>query len=217
MVIVTAMLCLIFGMIYSFTKSGMETESISMMQAVAARPMQPGSPERPSDEVRLPYFVLHVGRDGKPVAAGGGYYDLSDEQFLKSLADAAFAQKKQTGVIEEYNLRFCKVAAPMGQSLVFADMSSELATLSSLRTRWKSRCERIATTACCRCPTRASRWTRKRPVTCSSASIGRTRRATAASPSSSSCPPPSDRHKDPAGATVSELLTIWIDFNRALD
>lgn len=132
MVIVTAMLCLIFGMIYSFTKSGMETESISMMQAVAARPMQPGSPERPSDEVRLPYFVLHIGRDGKPVAAGGGYYDLSDEQFLKSLADAAFAQKKQTGVIEEYSLRFCKVNAPMGQRLVFADMSSELATLSSL-------------------------------------------------------------------------------------
>lgn len=132
MVIVTAMLCLIFGMIYSFTKSSMEAESISMMQAVAARPMQPGSPERPSNEVRLPYFVLHVGRDGKPVAAGGGYYDLSDEQFLKSLADAAFAQKKQTGVIEEYNLRFCKVASPMGQSLVFADMSSELATLSSL-------------------------------------------------------------------------------------
>lgn len=99
MVIVTAMLCLIFGTIYSFTKSGMEAESISMMQAVAA---------------------------------GGGYYDLSDEQFLKSLADAAFAQKQQTGIIEEYNLRFCKVAAPMGQSLVFADMSSALATLSSL-------------------------------------------------------------------------------------
>lgn len=35
MVLVTVMLCLIFGMVYHFTKSGMESESIRMMQLTA--------------------------------------------------------------------------------------------------------------------------------------------------------------------------------------
>lgn len=132
MVIVTVMLCLIFGMVYFFTKSNMEAESINMMQAVAVNPFQPGRPDYPSDEIRLPYFMLQIGRNGELVTAGGGYYDLSDEDFLRALMDAAFAQRGQTGIIEEYNLRFCRVVTPVGQSLVFADMSNELATLSSL-------------------------------------------------------------------------------------
>lgn len=132
MIIVTVMLCLVFGMVYFFTKSNMEAESINMMQAVAVNPFQPGRPDHPSDEVRLPYFMLQIGRSGELVTAGGGYYDLSDEAFLRALMDAAFAQRGQTGIIEEYNLRFCRAATPVGQSLVFADMSNELATLSSL-------------------------------------------------------------------------------------
>lgn len=133
MILVASMLCLIFGMVYFFTKSNMEAESVSMMKAAAASPFQPGRPDRPPDEVRLPYFLLLIGRDGELMTAGRGYYDLTDEDFLRALMDAAFAQTGQTGVLKEYNLRFCKAATPMGQSLVFADMSSELATLSSLR------------------------------------------------------------------------------------
>lgn len=132
MVIVTVMLCLIFGMVYFFTKSNMESESTRMMQAIAGRPIQPGRPDRPPEEVRLPFFVIQIGRDGRIIAEGGGYYDLSDEDFVKSLTDAVSAREGQTGVIEEYRLRFCRTVTPMGQSIVFADMSNELATLSSL-------------------------------------------------------------------------------------
>lgn len=132
MIIVTAMLCLIFGMVYFFTKNNMEAESINMMQIVASRPLQPGRPDHPSNEVWLPHFVLQIRRNGEIITAGGEYYDLSDEEFLRALTDAVFAQGGQTGVIEEYNLRFCRVVTPVGQSLVFADMSNELKTLSAL-------------------------------------------------------------------------------------
>ena len=132
MVIVTIMLCLVFGMVYFFTKNNMATESVNMMQAAAANPFQPGRPAYPSEEVRLPYFVLQIGRDGDFFAAGGGYFDLSDRALLETLVEAAFGQGQQTGVLAEYQLRFCKVTTPLGQSLVFADMSNELATLSSL-------------------------------------------------------------------------------------
>ena len=132
MIIVAAMLCLIFGMVYHFTKSNMEAESVHMMQAIAGSPVQPGRPDIPSEEVRLPFFVIQIGRDGKISAGGGGYYDLSDEDFLKSLTDTALAQEGKMGTIEEYRLRFCRAVTPVGQSIVFADMSNELATLSSL-------------------------------------------------------------------------------------
>lgn len=132
MVIVTIMLCLIFGMVYFFTKRNMEAESVSMMQAIAANPIQPGRPDRPPDQVRLPYFLLQLGHSGELLTVGGGYYDLSDQALLHALMEAVSAQKGQTGVLKEYGLRFCSVVTPMGQSLVFADMSNELATLSSL-------------------------------------------------------------------------------------
>lgn len=132
MVIVTVMLCLIFGTVYFLTKSNMEAESVRMMQAIAGSPIQPGRPDHPPEEIRLPFFVIQIGRDDKIIAEGGGYYDLSDEDFIKSLIDAVFVRDGQTGIIEEYKLRFCRAVTPMGQSIVFADMSNEVATLSSL-------------------------------------------------------------------------------------
>lgn len=132
MVLVTVMLCLIFGMVYHFTKSGMESESIRMMQVIAGDPGQPNRPDKSSDKVRLPFFVLRIGRGGEIIPEGSGYYDLSDKTFLQSLTEAVLAREEQTGVLETYKLRFYRTVTPMGQSIVFADMSNELATLSSL-------------------------------------------------------------------------------------
>ena len=132
MVLVTVMLCLIFGMVYHFTKSGMESESIRMMQVIAGDPGQPNRPDKPSDKVRLPFFVLRIGRGGEIIPEGSGYYDLSDKTFLQSLTEAVLAREEQTGVLETYKLRFYRSVTPMGQNIVFADMSNELATLSSL-------------------------------------------------------------------------------------
>lgn len=132
MVIVTAMLLLIFGILYHFTAENMKNESISMMQSIATHPLQLGRPDDSSGNVRLPYFMLQIGNRGELITTGGGYYDLSDEAFLKNLIHAAFEAKEQTGIIEEYNLRFCRVVTPAGQSLVFADITSERSTLRNL-------------------------------------------------------------------------------------
>lgn len=131
MVIVTVMLSLILGMIYYFTKANLENESITMMQAIAADPFQAGRPDSRSNEVRLPYFMLQIGTRGD-ILTTGGYYDLSDQDFLKALIDISFESRAQTGIIEEYNLRFCRVVTPMGQRLVFSDITSERSTLRNL-------------------------------------------------------------------------------------
>ena len=134
MAIVTVMLCVIFGTVYYFTSKSLEAESIQMLQTIAANPFQLGNPGEIQEEVRLPYFVLQIAPFTKPVAIYSGYYDLSDEELLTEILDIAYSSDEQTGVLKEYDLRFYRVVSAQTQRIIFADMSSERATLENLVT-----------------------------------------------------------------------------------
>lgn len=132
MTIVTIMLCVIFSLMYSFTRIDLENKSVAMMRSIAADPVEQGSPNERGQEVRLPYFILELGREKEIIATGGGYYDLSNQQFLQRVAQDVLGNHAPVGVLEEYNLRYCRVMTPGNQTLVFADISSEQATLNNL-------------------------------------------------------------------------------------
>ena len=132
MTIVTLMLCVIFSMMYYFTRSDLEDKSVAMMRSIAADPVGQGSPTEQVHEVRLPYFTLQLGHEKEIIATGGGYYDLSNQQFLQHVAQDALKNNDPVGVLEEYGLRYCRVVTPGNQLLVFADMTSEQATLENL-------------------------------------------------------------------------------------
>lgn len=132
MSIVTAMLMFIFGLIYFMTKSNLETESISLMQTVAENPLALANPEE-TDQVQLPYFTVQLNPMGEVISTGGGYYDLSDEEYVEEIIDAVFAQSAQTGVLEEYGLRYYRSDLfSRVQNVVFTDLSYETATLQDL-------------------------------------------------------------------------------------
>jgi signal transduction histidine kinase len=130
--IVTIMLCSIFGLIFHFTKANLEQESINMMQNIAGRPFQLGIPSELGEDVRLPYFMIQLGVRGEMIARVGGYYDLSNDKFFDDLIDVIYTSPKRVGVIKEYNLRYYRVDTPLSHYLVFADITSELATLDNL-------------------------------------------------------------------------------------
>lgn len=132
MSIVTIMLCIIMFLIYFFTKMNMENNSINMMQNIASNPFLLHLPNELQEDIRLPYFTLQLSIQGDLVAVGGGYYDLSDENFLKDLIKATFSSSDRIGIIDEYNLRFYRTSTSVSQILVYADISNELAILSSL-------------------------------------------------------------------------------------
>ena len=132
MTMFTVMLCVIFGLVYNFTRNNLETESISMMRTIAADPLRLGRPNEQSPDLKLPYFSLQLSVRGELIATGGGYYDLSDRQFLMDLIEKSLSSPQETGIIKEHDLRFCRAATPMGTVLVFADMSSENTTLDNL-------------------------------------------------------------------------------------
>lgn len=132
MAMVTIMLCVIFGLVYHFTRANLEAQSISMMQSIAANPFHLGAPDEYTSELRLPYFTVQLGPLGELVSTGGGYYDLSDRTFLRDLVDESLGSRKQIGILREHDLRFCRVSSPAGTVLVFSDMSSENNTLDNL-------------------------------------------------------------------------------------
>ena len=141
MALVLVMLGIIFGMVLHFTRLSLERESVSMMQNIASMPLRQERPDRRSENppegrpenVRLPYFTVVLDEDGEPSAFGGGYYDLSDEEFLRDILDAALADGQHIGVLKQYGLRFCVSRAQGRDCVVFADMSSEQSTLENLR------------------------------------------------------------------------------------
>lgn len=132
MLIVTLMLTAIFGMVYHLTRQGLETQSEAMLQSVASNAFHPNRPGSPPQEVHLPFFVLELDGNGDLTASGGGYYDLTDQEFLKTLADAVTDADAPAGVLREYGLRYCRSVTPRGERIAFTDMSSERATLKNL-------------------------------------------------------------------------------------
>lgn len=132
MSIVTIMLCVILGLMFYFTRANLETESVAMMQTLAVQPFRLSAPTEQAEEVRLPYFIVQLGPYGTVLNSDGGFFDLSNDELLTHLVDKAFAKTGNLGVIKEYNLRYYRTTTPMGQQLVFSDISSEMATLRHL-------------------------------------------------------------------------------------
>ena len=103
-----------------------------MMQSVASQPFQTSVPSEQGEHVRLPFFTLQLDPSGNLLSTGGGYYDLSDRDFLDSLIQVAYSSPRRLGVIEEYNLRYYRADTPLRPCVVFADISSEVSTLDNL-------------------------------------------------------------------------------------
>ena len=132
MAIVTVLLVLIFALIYGFTSSDLKSQSVQMMRSIASDPLGMGNPYDSEDETKLPYFTLIIGSSNEIIAIGGGYYDLSDKEFLADLITVSTADSNETGVVKAYNLRYLKTAVNGNLCIVFADTSSEQNTLKSL-------------------------------------------------------------------------------------
>ena len=130
MAIVTAMLCITFGLVLHFTRAGMERDSIEMMQSVAASPHKPGIPGKRGPGLPMPHFTLQMTEGGEWIVSNSGNYALTDPNLLNELVE--LSSEKQSGVLREYSLRFMRISTPAGQYIVFADMSQETNMINNL-------------------------------------------------------------------------------------
>ena len=133
MAIVMLMVGGILGVVIHFTGTSMEMQSVSMMRTIAASPFQQGNLGKPADDgVRLPFFTVQISSRGELITASGGYFDLSDREYLQQIINLALSADQESGELKEYDLRYLKTVSPMGLSIVFADMATEAATIRSM-------------------------------------------------------------------------------------
>ena len=123
----------ILGVVIHFTGTSMEMQSISMMRTIVAAPFQQGMPGKPmDDEVRLPFFTVQISSRGELIAASGGYFNLTDREYLQEIINEALLSDRETGELEEHGLRYLKSVSPRGYTIVFSDTTTESATLKHL-------------------------------------------------------------------------------------
>lgn len=132
MAIVMLMLGVILGVVIHFTGQSMEVQSIAMMRGIADNPFQQGSLGKHSEEVRLPFFTVQISGRGEIITASGGYFDLSDKEYIQSIVNAALQSESETGELAEHNLRYLKSSSPLGFTIVFSDTTTEAATLKNM-------------------------------------------------------------------------------------
>lgn len=128
MVLVMAMLMVIFGLVYYFTASSLESESLSTLVTASATQIRPGRPGATTQ----PYFTLEPEPWGGLLVVGSDYFDLSDEELLLDIYDQAEDQEAQYGILEEYDLRFYRSETFSGRKYAFVDISAERTTLQNL-------------------------------------------------------------------------------------
>ena len=133
MVIAMLMVSGILGVVIYFTGKSMEMQSINMMRAIAASPFRQGDPGRaPDNEVRLPFFTVQISSQGELITADGGYFDLTDREYLQQIVDLALSDRGESGELKEYGLRYLKANSPRGYTIVFSDTATEAATLRNM-------------------------------------------------------------------------------------
>ena len=129
--LVLTVLLVMFGLVYGITSRDLREESVRMLRSVAAEPMRMWRPGERDDRIQLPYFVLQFSPDGS-LAAVGGHFDLTDQALLSELLAAARADGQEMGDLPAYGFRYCFGRSVWGECVVFADISSERATLANL-------------------------------------------------------------------------------------
>lgn len=132
MAIVMAMLCLIFTLVIFFMGVGMEMQGERAMQQITENALRPSYRTESRQDIRRPYFTVQMGLTGEVLVIDRGYFEKLDESELLEYTRAALAQETDTGTLKEHKLRFQKIVSPLGQTIVFADMSTEVAAIEHL-------------------------------------------------------------------------------------
>lgn len=132
MLIVTVMLSVIFGLVFFFTKSNIEQESIQMLRSVSMLPAQPEHGGNSHINTAPFVFTIRKTPKGEYLAQGSYVVDFSDSALISELYEYAAGSEKISGEIKDHKLRFFVSNAPHSKEVVFADISSEKTMLRQL-------------------------------------------------------------------------------------
>ncbi len=124
MSIVTGMLIIIFALIYAFTARNLSVQADNLLETLlsSAQPVK----------TALPYFTVTVNPWENLFVEGATDFDIENEALVQSLLDGVKTQNRQSGELENYNLRYRVRVGPTEWKVAFVDISSHQSTLWGL-------------------------------------------------------------------------------------
>jgi len=130
MTVVTAVLLLSLTAVFLSSRSAMESRTREQLQQALQGALN--GPAQPGRDGGIPCFTAEVFAGGTVRVSGSSYFDLDDEDDILEIVEECLKQRENSGVLEDYHLRYLREAGPLSLRIAFADSSLEQSTLRSL-------------------------------------------------------------------------------------
>lgn len=134
MTIVTAMLLVIFGTVYHFTKVDLQQQADTMLENLTVGQQLNGFQEH-SRKTQLPYFIVRIYLGGDMQISGYTSYDLMDEQMIRTLISEVYRQNQDRGSLDDRGMLYSVTGSLGVQRIVFLDISGHDRILNGLINR----------------------------------------------------------------------------------
>ena len=130
MLTVSALLLTVCLSVLLTSRQSLRRESMEVLERVITMDIAP-TLSSGDGSVQLPYFTIRI-FSGTAYLSGGSYYEFESQQELQDILNACLAEGSESGVLEQYGLRYLRDANLFGEKIAFVDTSFETATLRSL-------------------------------------------------------------------------------------
>ena len=130
MSVVTAVLLLSLTAVFLSSRSAMESRTREQLQQALQGALN--GPMQPGRDGGIPCFTAEVYAGGTVRVSGSSYFDLDDEETILEIVQSCLARREDSGVLEDYHLRYLREAGPLSYRIAFADSTMEQSTLRSL-------------------------------------------------------------------------------------
>lgn len=140
MLLIAIVLIGIFIAFYASTQQRLVRDSMDMLERTLMRenhepPVRrelAGPPKNEPGFTPAPAFVVVLDAEDNIIFTQGELFDLSDQQYLKTIVEQCLADDKNSGTISGESLRYLKQKTASGTKIAFVDRSMEINTLSTL-------------------------------------------------------------------------------------
>lgn len=132
MLIVTAVIGVTFGSAALMVKRRSRQEVNAVLSQITEAQEKEALIFELASPVRVPYFSVVVQADGSVRLQDGAYNSFPDQAFLEQVALMGMETGSTQGALQDYSLRYLRVAHPAGYLIAFADTSYEEAMIDGM-------------------------------------------------------------------------------------
>ena len=130
MSIVLAMLLIIFGMLFSFTKMDLEKDAQALLRKNAQDALQMPNPK--TEVMNMHYFTVRINARNEVSSYGYTAFDLDDGQFIQEVVYEVLSSRDQEGYIRKYDLQYYRIITRDLIVISFVEQSAQQDVLQSL-------------------------------------------------------------------------------------